>query len=699
MTFHRQVFHEGERRVQARAGVPGSYVDQVAPYVRGKMPDQHVAFFESLPVLFLGVPDKQGWPWAIVAFDAPGELCEVSPNEMVIRKTPPLAKILDLEIEPGAKLGLLGLDMSSRRRNRLNGTVLSHDEHGVRLSVDQSFGNCPQYIQQREVDWQSGTARAPTSHAVSITSSFSKRLLAQADTFFIATRAAELDAASHNGVDVSHRGGKPGFLHLNPDGSLSFPDFAGNRFFNTLGNIEQDSRISLLIPDFASGEALVLKGRARVDWNPQRAALIEGAERIVDVVPEQVLHVRDVLPAQARLIELSPSLAQTGEWPRSATLPQIFRRLRVTRKIKESASITSFHLTPIAPEAETVEAYRAGQSLTLRLSSTPSQPLTSGSIPVMRSYSLSQAWHGDLTGYRISVRRDPQGVASRLLHDELLVGDVIEALPPTGDFRLQAASAPIVLLSSGVGITPMIAMLEERIRQVTAGDTEPHEVFFVHVARDDEEQAFADELEAWAHKHSWLHLHIAHSRSPASATSSSRHHSRGRLALSSLMHWLPDMAHSHVYLCGSEGFMRAQYATLMALGLPREQLHHEFFGQGSLDSEAPFGDGASSLHTLPERAEVTFIPRAQRGRPLPREVATIAEWLPEKGTLLELAEQAGLAPLSSCRSGRCGSCALRLVSGEVQYPVAPHAAIAQGQVLMCRAYPATEQPVVIGLSG
>lgn len=699
MSSHRQVFHAGERRVQARAGVPEDYVDQVTSYVRARMPDQHVAFFESLPVLFMGVPDKQGWPWAIVAFDAPGELCEVSPNEMVIRKTPPLAKLLDLEIDPGTKLGLLGLDMSSRRRNRLNGTVLSHDERGLRLSVDQSFGNCPQYIQQREVDWQSGTALVPRSRRVAITSSLSQRLLAQADTFFIATRAADLDAASHNGVDVSHRGGRPGFLHLNSDGSLSFPDFAGNRFFNTLGNIEQDERVSLLIPDFTSGEVLVLKGRARVDWNPQRAALIEGAERIVDVVPEQTLHVRDALPAQARLIELSPSLAQTGEWPRPTARPQGFRRLRVTRKIKESASITSFYLAPLSSDDAGIAPYRAGQSLTLRLSSTPSQPLTSGSIPVMRSYSLSQSWHDELADYRVSVRRDPQGVASRLLHDELLVGDVIETLPPTGDFTLQAASASIVLLSSGVGITPMIAMLEERIRQVTAGDTEPHEVFFVHVARDGAEQAFADQLAAWARKHAWLHLHIAHSRPSANLAATTHHHSRGRLALSPLMHWLPDMAHSHVYLCGSEGFMRAQYAALMALGLPREHLHHEFFGRGSLESETPSADDGPSRHALPAHTEITFMPRARRGQPIQPTAATVADWVPQKGTLLELAEQAGLATLSSCRSGRCGSCALRLMSGKVQYPVTPQAAIAQGEVLMCCAYPANEDPIVISVSG
>lgn len=708
MNEHRQMFHAGERRVQARAGVPEHYVEQVAPYVRDRMTEQHVTFFASLPVLFMGVPDSDGWPWAVVSFAPPGQLCAATPGELQVHARPALEELLGLEFTPGTKIGVLGLDLATRRRNRLNGTLLDSDavagvaSDGLRIGVDQSFGNCPQYIQQREIDWAAEQTKSLVSREVALNDEVSRVLLAQADTFFIATRAGELDDAAPNGVDVSHRGGRPGFLHMNADGSLSFPDFAGNRFFNTLGNIELDSRVSLLIPDFITGEVLLLKGHARVDWNPQRAALVEGAERIVDVVPEQVLHVENALPAQARLIERSPSLALTGDWPATRDEPSTLRRLRVIDKVRESETITSFYLTPWPQagqvrESAEIAAYQAGQFLTLRLASTPQHPLSSGEIAVMRSYSLSQAWRAGQNAYRISVRRDPKGIASRLLHDEFAVGDVLEATPPAGDFMLQDSPAPIVLLSSGVGITPMIAMLDALVQQADSGNPPLSEVVFVHAARNGRELAFLDTLERWSRVQAWLQVHIALSRPSEADLVAGRHQSVGRLELVSLAGNLPGFASSHVYLCGSEGFMRAQYAALMALGLPRERLHHEFFGLGSLEEENSLAVALSAdfQASLPERTQVTFTPRGAPGQPSSSDVDITRQWTPEQGSLLELAEQSGVNAMSSCRSGRCGSCALRLVEGQVQYPEPPQAAVAQGQVLMCCTYPANEQPLII----
>ncbi|WP_111414794.1 pyridoxamine 5'-phosphate oxidase family protein [Billgrantia lactosivorans] len=696
MTANRRVFHEGELRVQQRAGVPGAYVDRVSAYVRDAMPDQHVAFFSNQPVLFMGALDRQGWPWAVVSYGAPGQLCTATSSELWIRKLPPLAEALGLSLGPGARLGLLGLEMTSRRRNRLNGTVRSRDAEGIRVSVDQSFGNCPQYIQQREVDWQAGQVVPPVIRQVAIASRASRAMLAQADTFFIATRAGELEGDSSHGVDISHRGGKPGFLLLNSDGSLSFPDFPGNRFFNTLGNIEQDPRVSLFIPDFATGEALVLQGRGRIDWDPRRASLVEGAERIVDVVPEQVWHVEHALPVHGRLIERSPTLAQTGTWPHAAA-GKGYRRLRVADKVRESEVITSFYLEPLAADDPPLAPYAAGQFLTLRLAAKAGQSLARGQATLTRSYSLSRAWHERASSYRISVKREEHGRVSRLLHDEYAVGDVLEALPPAGDFTLREGASAIVLVSSGVGITPLTAMLETLVQRADAGEAPPGEVFFVHSARNGREQAFAEVLKAWADRYSWLHLHIAYTRPTPRDALGKTYHSRGRLTLASLTTWLPDMTRCQVYLCGSEGFMRAQHAALLALGMPREHLHHEVFGRGSLESPVATEPKATEPHALPSRARVTFV-SASRGQDGSREAQSVVEWTPAQGTLLELAEQAGLAPPSSCRAGRCGSCAQRLVAGEVHYPVPPQAAVVEGEVLMCCAVPATETPVSVCLA-
>ena len=100
MSEHRQVFHAGEQRVQARAGVPERYLEQVAPYVRERMPEQHVAFFESLPVLFMGVPDGDGWPWAVVSYAPPGQLCDATSAELQVKVRPALENLLGLDFTP-----------------------------------------------------------------------------------------------------------------------------------------------------------------------------------------------------------------------------------------------------------------------------------------------------------------------------------------------------------------------------------------------------------------------------------------------------------------------------------------------------------------------------------------------------------------------------------------------------------------------
>lgn len=262
---------------------------------------------------------------------------------------------------------------------------------------------------------------------------------------------------------------------------------------------------------------------------------------------------------------------------------------------------------------------------------------------------------------------------------------------------LQDSPAPIVLLSSGVGITPMIAMLDALVQQADSGNPPLSEVVFVHAARNGRELAFLDTLERWSRVQAWLQVHIALSRPSEADLVAGRHQSVGRLELVSLAGNLPGFASSHVYLCGSEGFMRAQYAALMALGLPRERLHHEFFGLGSLEEENSLAVALSAdfQASLPERTQVTFTPRGAPGQPSSSDVDITRQWTPEQGSLLELAEQSGVNAMSSCRSGRCGSCALRLVEGQVQYPEPPQAAVAQGQVLMCCTYPANEQPLII----
>ena len=281
------IFHAGERAVQDRAGVPTDWHHRAARAIRATMSNQHQAFFESLPVLFVGLRDMRGRPWATICPLPAG--AQATHTRLKARTHPVLAETLGLDLRPGSKAAVLGLDFATQRRNRMNGTVITATEGILSIDVEQSYGNCPKYIRTRDMRLPVAPLPPAEGTHVAINDAAVRRIIAQADTFFIATHA-------NDGSDVSHRGGNPGLLHQNADGSLSFPDYAGNRYFNTLGNIDVCGRAGLFIPDFASGEAVLLTGRAAIDWSPTRAAEFERAERVIDIHPEDIWYARHALP-------------------------------------------------------------------------------------------------------------------------------------------------------------------------------------------------------------------------------------------------------------------------------------------------------------------------------------------------------------------------------------------------------------------
>jgi predicted pyridoxine 5'-phosphate oxidase superfamily flavin-nucleotide-binding protein len=163
-----------------------------------------------------------------------------------------------LLLKPGQPVGLLGIEFHTRRRNRANGLIAAVDSQGLRIAVQQSFGNCPKYIQLRELHHvPAGTA--PTAPAVSFSGldAEARKQISAADTFFVAT--------SSGAIDISHRGGPQGFVDIYGN-TLTIPDFRGNRYFNTLGNILLEPRAALLFVDFSSGDLLHLQGRAEILW-------------------------------------------------------------------------------------------------------------------------------------------------------------------------------------------------------------------------------------------------------------------------------------------------------------------------------------------------------------------------------------------------------------------------------------------------
>lgn len=309
-------FHDGERSAQALYGVSERLAEAGRRVIRTVMPQQHRDFFRLLPFIALAAADRAGWPRAtLLAGRGPGFVTSPDPATLRIDALPPVDDPLAPVLAVGAQVGVLGIELPTRRRNRANGVVIALDARGFTLRIRQSFGNCPRYIQTRELqarpDAPGGTAQAP--HRSERIGAEVRALLRRADTFFIGTHAApELRSG---GADISHRGGRPGFIRVDGEAStLAWPEFAGNLYFNTLGNLVLDPRAALVVPDFERGDLVHVSGRCTIEWAGPDVDNFAGARQLVRMRVEDVCHRPHAWPLRWRLLEASPFLAQTGRW-------------------------------------------------------------------------------------------------------------------------------------------------------------------------------------------------------------------------------------------------------------------------------------------------------------------------------------------------------------------------------------------------
>ncbi|WP_321812644.1 MULTISPECIES: pyridoxamine 5'-phosphate oxidase family protein [unclassified Burkholderia] len=696
-------FHAGELAMQQRAGVTQAADAAGRRGIRRFMPDQHRTFFAQLPFFVLGGVDPNGQSWPTLRVGMPGFV--TTPDARTLRidgdalPGDPLAGAW----QPGVPLGGLGIEFDTRRRNRVNGVVRAVDGGALTIAVEQSFGNCAKYIQGRTPTFVPREGDASIAADVSDRLSDADRaLLAQADTFFVASANTSAGAGAARGADVSHRGGMPGFVRVDDAHTLTTPDFSGNRFFNTLGNLQHDPRAGLLFVDFDSGDLLYVAAHAEIVWDGPLVASFDGAQRVVRFHVREVRRTRGVLPFRWSAVERAPQFAgkvgaasvggagvsispavSASEFaqaqaaapasesastlgfalpsasaststsvPTSAS-PSSWRPLRIAKIVDEARAIRSFHFE--AADGDALPAYEAGQHLTLRVA------LPDEDAPTIRSYTLSDA--PGASHYRITVKRE--GRVSAWLHDHARAGMTLDAQMPRGRFTFDVASPrPAVLVSAGIGITPMIAML----RRALAADAPSRRVVFVHGARDTADRPFSAELTRIADADPRVSLHWFDSRPQRDGAARP-----GRVDIAQLKRILPFDDYDF-YLCGPAAFMRDMYDGLRALNVPDERIRFEAFGPSSVVRSATRAAGAPPAASVP----VVF-----------RRSARDAAWTPADGTLLEFAEGRSVAVPSECRSGSCGTCSTRVLSGAVDYVQAPDAPVEPGCALLCVARPAT----------
>ncbi|GEL39511.1 pyridoxamine 5'-phosphate oxidase [Methylorubrum extorquens] len=281
-------WHQGEVAIQESVGMAGRMAELGPRVIRDHLTEQHRAFFPLLPFAVLGSVDGEGRPWATLREGEPGFLHAPDPFRLRVDGRREPDDPADAGLEDGDGVALLGIELATRRRNRLNGTVERAGPEGFAIRVEQSFGNCPQYIHSRHEGPRVGeTAARPRPVLSDGLDPAARALVAAADTFFVASFVE--DAGGQRQVDVSHRGGRSGFVRVGAEGGLTVPDYSGNRFFNTLGNLLANPRAGLVFPNFATGALLQMSGRTEIVLDPNEDERIEGAERLWRFVPERVV--------------------------------------------------------------------------------------------------------------------------------------------------------------------------------------------------------------------------------------------------------------------------------------------------------------------------------------------------------------------------------------------------------------------------
>ena len=360
-----------------------------------------------------------------------------------------------------------------------------------------------------------------------------------------------------------------------------------------------------------------------------------------------------------------------------------WKAFRISKLATEACQIKSFYLTPCPDDGHdagkavnheenpAVAGYRAGQYLTVKVKNDSGEEL-------IRCWSISD-YDEELQQYRISIKREPKGNASRCIHDLYKVGDRVEIMPPMGQFTLKRndIAVPVILISAGIGITPMVSMLKSHAMRL---DKRLPTLYFIHSTQNAQTHAFKTEVTNIIEAHENFHQHIIYTRADTTSNLGIDYQQNTRLSLDSLndilanigcwfaQKWIPVAPFEcHYYLCGPESFIRDTKKLLRALAVPDQAIFDESFS-------APLVIDHDKERVA---AKVGFLTSQQQ-----------AVWQPERPqTLLELAEANGLTPSFSCRNGHCGLCATKKINGDIDYLVNPATEIAEQNVLLCCAIP------------
>ncbi|MEN8212884.1 MAG: pyridoxamine 5'-phosphate oxidase family protein [Pseudomonadota bacterium] len=564
-------YHEGELAVQRRArATTTARVNGGA--VAETIPAAALRFIAQQPLVIIGSIDKSGHVWASALFGQPGLLSALDERTLVIDLSQPRSVKEDplwCNLEANPAVGLLVIELGSRRRLRVNGRARKVSAKSCLIAVEQAYPNCPKYIRRRA--WKIPASQqkpdATTGAQGKELTTAQQSLIAGADTFFVAS------AHPDHGVDASHRGGHPGFVQIVNGRQLRIPDFAGNGMFNTLGNFVSYPYAGLLFIDFERGGLLQLTGRAEILWE-------------LDDPQEETGGTRRYWQFEISGWQESTSPFRLC-WEHLDASPMIPRQhrgapadnelsLKVVQIRTLSERVKSFRLC--SRDGGLLPAFAPGAHLQIRVQ------MPDGSH-ALRDYSLLSD-PGNRACYEIGVLAEAGGRGGSLyLHEQIHAGDVIECRAPQNAFRMADNASHSILIAGGIGITPILAMLHR-----LASHQQSFELHYS--ARTSQELVFRSRIEQLAGDSA----HFYASRDPHGE----------RLDLERLL--AAPGSGVHVYVCGPRRMISAVLDVAAAKGWPKERVHFENFTARPLAGDRPIRIRlARSGRTLTVPAQCTIL--------------------------------------------------------------------------------------------
>jgi hypothetical protein len=535
-------FHAGEIEAQSRAGV-NDVAQWAKGFIRGYLPDQHRQFHTSLPFFIVAGADENEQTWITLIEGDVGFVQSPDPYQITLSTHFDNNEPLKNAFNKGSHIGVLGIELATRRRNRFSGYI--HPEGNVyTIDIQQTFGNCPQYIHQRALQ-RVEQIITPASTKTSALNEIQIAQINAADTLFIGSGQMHSKDKLTQGYDASHRGGEPGFAKVVNSTHIQIPDYAGNNFFNTIGNLITDPRIGLLFINFATGDLLQITGKATIDWNPQHAH-DANALRMVNVEIEMVLE-------RPQAISL--------RWNKHANTTH---HLKLIKREQETNDIVSFSFS--AADNRPLPSFKAGQHLPIEIQ------LPGQSSVLRRSYSLSSSPQ-EQSHYRLSIKREQHGKVSNYLHNHLFEGGVLITQEPAGDFVTPCSQCPLVLVSAGIGLTPMLSILHDTAEQERT-------VWFIHSARNGKSHALGNEVTKLVTHGKHVKQKTFYSQPNENDIEGRDYDVKGRMTAADLIA-LNAGSDAHYMLCGPTQFLSEIQTGLETAGISPDKIHFETFGPTS----------------------------------------------------------------------------------------------------------------------